>query len=453
MDRTAHPSPDAEPNDEATWPPAAGAPAADSLSRRTLLAGAAGAVGGAIAVAMPVAAFGQGGGGISAAQSTPPSAPPAATPAGGAPASLLGTPTTPQGARAADVSPSRVPVGQVTGSSRAPLRELTGTITPSDLHFERHHAGVPALDAATHRLLIHGLVDRPTEFTVEEIRRFPQVTRTYFIECSGNGRAAFKDPKPELTAQAVAGMTSNTEWTGVPLVTLFREVGVKSDATWFLAEGADACRMTRSVPVAKGWEDAMIVWAQNGEPLRPAQGYPLRLLLPGWEGNISMKWLRRLELGTEPWMTRWETSVYTDPLLGGKARQFSFEQDAKSIITSPSHPDVITAKGWRPISGLAWSGRGRITRVEVSTDGGTTWRDAELSGTPQPKAHVRFQYMWKWEGDDATLLSRATDETGYVQPTRSRLIEVRGAGTDYHFNAIAGWRVQRDGAVFYHGTT
>lgn len=448
MDPTAHPSVDAEPNDPPVVASQEARRAPERVSRRALLAGAAGAVGGAIVVSIPTAAIGQSG-----APTAAPAPSPAATPAGDAPASLLGTPTTPQGARAAAVNPSRVPVGQVTGSSRAPLGDLTGTITPSDLHFERHHAGVPALDASTHRLLIHGLVERPTEFSVEEIRRLPQVTRTYFIECSGNGRAPFKDPKPNLTAQAVAGMTSNTEWTGVPLATLFREVGVKDEAQWFLAEGADACRMTRSVPVAKGWEDAMIVWAQNGEPLRPAQGYPLRLLLPGWEGNISMKWLRRLELGTEPWMTRWETSVYTDPLLGGKARQFSFVQDAKSIITSPSHPDVINARGWRPISGLAWSGRGRIARVEVSTDGGTTWHDAELSGTPQPKAHVRFQYIWKWEGGEATLLSRATDETGYVQPTRSQLIAVRGAGTDYHFNAIAGWRVQRDGAVFYHGTT
>jgi sulfane dehydrogenase subunit SoxC len=248
-------------------------------------------------------------------------------------------------------------------------------------------------------------------------------------------------------------MTSNTEWTGVPVATLFREVGVKPEARWFLAEGADACHMTRSVPVEKGWEDAMVVWAQNGEPLRPAQGYPLRLLLPGWEGNINMKWLRRLELGTQPWMTRWETSVYTDPILGDKARQFSFVIDAKSVITSPSHPDVITTRGWRPVSGLAWSGRGRIARVEVSTDGGTTWHDAELSGTPQPKAHVRFQYMWNWQGEEATLLSRATDETGQTQPTRTELIAVRGPGTDYHFNAIVGWRVQPDGAVFYHGAT
>jgi sulfane dehydrogenase subunit SoxC len=419
------------------------AKATAAVSRRALLAGAAGVAAGALAAALPASATGQTSGGVPAPR--PPN--PVLTD----PNSILGAPTSAQGARAAAYNPARVPVGQVTGSSRAPLGSLTGTITPSDLHFERHHAGVPALDATTHRLLIHGLVDRPMEFSVDDIRRLPQVTRTYFIECSGNGRAPFNNPKPETTAQAAAGMTSNTEWTGVPVATLFREVGVKPEARWFLAEGADACHMTRSVE--KGWEDAMVVWAQNGEPLRPAQGYPLRLLLPGWEGNINMKWLRRLELGTQPWMTRWETSVYTDPILGDKARQFSFVIDAKSVITSPSHPDVIATRGWRPVSGLAWSGRGRIARVEVSTDGGTTWHDAELSGTPQPKAHVRFQYMWNWQGEEATLLSRATDETGQTQPTRTELIAVRGPGTDYHFNAIVGWRVQPDGAVFYHGAT
>ncbi len=419
-----------------------------SVSRRVLLTGAAGVAAGALVSVLPGAAVGQGG--TSAGASTPPPAP-SRVPAD--PGSMLGAPTSAQGMRAAAVNPARVPVGAVSGSSRSPLGELTGTITPSDLHFERHHAGVPALDAATHRLVIHGLVDRPMEFSVDDIRRLPQVSRTYFIECSGNGRAPFKSPKPETTAQAAAGMTSNTEWTGVPLATLFREVGVKREASWFLAEGADACHMTRSVPVEKGWEDAMVVWAQNGEPLRPAQGYPLRLLLPGWEGNINLKWLRRLELGTQPWMTRWETSVYTDPLLGDTARQFSFVIDAKSVITSPSFPDVIGTRGWRPVTGLAWSGRGRIARVEVSTDGGASWHDAELSGTPQPKAHVRFQYMWNWRGEEALLLSRATDETGQVQPTRTALIDVRGPGTDYHFNAIVGWRVQPDGAVFYHGTT
>ncbi|MEO7965803.1 MAG: sulfite dehydrogenase [Gemmatimonadaceae bacterium] len=420
-------------------------PNAAALSRRALLAGAAGAVGGAILTTFPPAMPAQDIVRAPALAATPPVTP--------MPTPGQGTPTTALGARSTFVSPTRTPVGAAVGSSRSPLRDLTGTITPSDLHFERHHAGVPDLDPAKHTLTIHGLVDRPTVFTVDEIRRLPQVTRTHFVECSGNGRAAFKDPTPEMTAQLVGGMSSNTEWTGVPLATLLRECGVRREAMWMLAEGDDACRLTRSVPIEKAWDDALVVWAQNGEPLRPAQGFPLRLLLPGWEGNINVKWLRRLELGTRPWMTRWETSVYTDPLKDGSARQFSYVMDVKSIITSPSHPDVIAARGWRPISGLAWSGRGRVTRVEVSADGGVTWHDADLQGPSLPKAHVRFQFMWNWNGTDQLLLSKATDETGSVQVTRTQLVDARGAGTDYHFSQIVGWQVQGDGTVLYHGAT
>jgi sulfane dehydrogenase subunit SoxC len=346
-----------------------------------------------------------------------------------------------------------VPNGELTGHSSTPLEALTGTITPADLHFERHHAGVPAIDPARHRLLVHGLVERPLEFTVDELKRFPQVTRIHFIECSGNGRAAFRDPKPGMTPQQVDGQTSNSEWTGVPLRTILRETGVSPDAKWFLAEGADDCRMTRSIPISKALDDALIVWAQNGEPLRPEQGFPLRLLLPGWEGNVNVKWLQRLELGRAPWMTRWETSKYTDPLPGGKARQFSFEMDAKSIITAPAHPVTLAARGWHTVSGIAWSGRGRITRVEVSADNGRTWVDAELQGPVLPKAHTRFVHMWEWKGEDTVLLSRATDETGYAQPTQRQLVEARGAGTDFHFNSVRGWRVQADGRVFFHGST
>ncbi len=409
-----------------------------TVSRRDLLAGAVGAIGGAVLAGLPLPADAQ----------TPavprPTVPPDAT-------KLLGTPTAQLGARSPFYAPTRAPYGDVTGSSLTPLRELTGNLTPADLHFERHHAGIPALDPDRHTLTIHGLVDRPLTFTVNDIKRFPQVVRTYFIECSGNGRAAYRDPKPDLTAQKVAGMVSTSEWTGVPLATLFREAGVKPDAKWFLAEGGDACQMTRSVPISKAWDDAMIVWAQNGEPLRPAQGYPMRLLLPGWEGNINVKWLRRIELGTKPWMTRWETSKYTDPRPDGTANIFTFEIDAKSIITSPSTPDTLTERGWRAVTGLAWSGRGRVTRVEVSTDGGATWHDAELLGPSSPKSTVRFQYMWDWQGRDAILLSRATDEAGFVQPTRTALVAKRGPGTDYHFNPIVGWHVEQSGRVLFHG--
>jgi sulfane dehydrogenase subunit SoxC len=368
------------------------------------------------------------------------------------PTKVPGAPTTAVGARSPFLKPSRTPVGETTGNSLTPLQDLTGTITPADLHFERHHAGVPFIDPSRHSLLIHGLVATPLVLSVDEIRRFPQVTRTAFIECSGNGRAAYREPKPDTTPQKAAGLVSNTEWTGVPLRVLFEEAGATKDATWFLAEGGDACVMTRSIPMAKAWDDAIVVWAQNGEPLRPEQGFPLRLLLPGWEGNTSVKWLRRIELGTRPWMTRWETSKYTDPLPDGTARQFSFDMDAKSIITAPAFPQAIT-KGWWPVSGLAWTGRGKITRVEVSTDAGKTWVSATIDEPNLAKASVRFTHMWEWDGRETVLLSRAIDETGYVQPTRKELIKVRGIGTDFHFNPIVGWKVPADGHLVFHGET
>jgi sulfane dehydrogenase subunit SoxC len=412
------------------------------LTRRKLLAGAATLVGGAVITGLPSVVDGQARPAAPARPSVPDD-----------PTKVTGGPTTGVGSRSAFEHPGRMPTGETTGYSLTPLQELTGTITPSDLHFERHHAGIPAIDPARHHLILHGLVERPMVFSVEDLKRLPAVTRVHYLECSGNGRTSYREPKPAMTPQQVYGLTANTEWTGVMLAQLFREVGVKPEAKWFLAEGGDACVMTRSVPVDKGWEDALVVWAQNGEPLRPEQGYPLRLLLPGFEGNMSVKWLRRIELGTAPWMTRWETSKYTDPLPDETARQFSFLMDATSIITAPAAPGVLSGKGWWPITGIAWTGRGRITRVEVSSDGGRTWHDAELQDPVLPRAHTRFSTMWEWSGKEAVLLSRATDETGYLQPTRAKLIEVRGKGTDFHFNHIKGWRVQADGKVLYHGET
>jgi sulfane dehydrogenase subunit SoxC len=252
-----------------------------------------------------------------------------------------------------------------------------------------------------------------------------------------------------MTPQAVDGMTSNCEWTGVPLATLLREVGARSEARWLLAEGGDAAKLARSVPMEKALDDALVVYAQNGEPLRAANGYPVRLLLPGYEGNMSVKWLRRLELGTEPWMFRDETSKYTDPLPDGTARRFSFVMDAKSIITAPAHPDRLAGAGWWPVRGLAWTGRGRIARVDVSTDGGASWTTAALAEPVLSMAHTRFELMWRWDGRPARLMSRATDETGYVQPTLAEYRRVRGSGTDYHFNAIRAWDVAADGGVTF----
>jgi sulfane dehydrogenase subunit SoxC len=369
------------------------------------------------------------------------------------PTKVPGGPTTAVGTRSPFVNPQRTPVGEITGTALSPLQDLTGTITPSDLHFTRIHAGIPAIDPAKHTLLIHGLVDRPMEFTVADLKRFPAITRTYFIECSGNGRAAYRTPKPQMTPQQVDGMFSTSEWTGVLVSTLFREVGVRSDAKWFLAEGGDACLLARSVPVSKGRDDAMVAYAQNGEALRPEQGFPIRLVLPGYEGNTNVKWLRRLKLGTEPFMTRWETSKYTDPLPGGKVRMLSLEMDAKSLITSPAYPEKLSGPGWWPISGLAWSGRGRITRVDVSVNGGKSWAEAELLTPLISRAPVRFQYQWKWTGDESMLMSRAVDDQGYMQPTMAQLKAARGPGTDYHFNSIRAWRVARDGTVTFEAAT
>lgn len=329
-------------------------------------------------------------------------------------------------------------------SSRSPLQDFYGTITPSDLHFERHHAGVPAIDPNQYKLLIHGLVERPTVFTLADLKRFPAISRICFIECSGN----FRTGREDMTPQEICGLVSQSEWTGVLLSTLFKEVGVKPEATWFLAEGSDAAVMTRSIPVKKGWDDAIIAYGQNGEALRPEQGYPARLLLPGWEGNTNIKWIRRIELSDQPFMTREETSKYTETIKGGKIRYFSFDIDARSIITYPSYPQQVE-KGWIEIRGIAWSGRGKISRVEVSTDKGSSWHDANLQEPVLDKALTAFRYLWHWDGNETEILSRAVDETGYTQPTLAQLVEARGSSGGYHFNPVTAWQIKSDGKVLF----
>ncbi len=411
----------------------------DPISRRELLAGAALTAGASL---LPFQGTTQ------APSKSAGAAPPPVVPED--PSAVLGDPTSAQSVRSAFENPARTPTGAQSGASFTPLHQLTGSITPNDLMFERHHSGVPTIDPAKHKLVIHGLVDRPMTFSVADLKRFPSVSRIHFLECSGNGRAAFKSPAPTMTAQNVDGLTCNGEWTGVPLSTVFREVGVQPSAKWFFAEGSDAAKMSRSIPIDKAWDDALLVWAFNGEALRPSNGYPLRLLLPGFEGNTCVKWLRRLKLTDQPNMSKDETSKYTDPLPGGTARQFSFLMDAKSVITSPAAPTRIE-RGWREISGVAWSGRGKITRVDVSLDSGATWQPAELHGIVHAKAHTRFSLMWDWNGSAATLMSRATDETGYAQPTRKVFESTRGPGTDYHYNYIRAWNVAQDGAVTFAG--
>ena len=328
-------------------------------------------------------------------------------------------------------------------SARTPLQHLVGTITPSDLHFERNHAGVPFIDPDRYQLLIHGMVSRPTVFTLEDMKRLPSFSRIAFLECSGN----FRTGKERMTPQEICGLTSQSEWTGVLLSTLFREVGVDPRASWFLAEGSDAAKMTRSIPVEKGLRDGMIAYGQNGEALRPEQGYPARLFLPGWEGNTSVKWIRRIEVSDQPFMTREETSKYTESIRGGKIRQFSFDMDARSIITFPAYP-VKISRGWIEIRGIAWSGRGKIARVEVSTDAGKHWAPAQLQMPVLDKAHTYFRYIWKWNGEPTEIRSRAVDDTGYVQPTLDQLIDARGKEMGgYHLNPVTSWQIKGDGAV------
>lgn len=331
-------------------------------------------------------------------------------------------------------------------SSRTPLADLFGTITPNGLVFERHHAGVPDIDPDQHRLVIHGLVDRPLAFSLDDLLRFPSVSRVHFLECAGNSGSEWRAAR-KITVQSIHGLISCCEWTGVPLGTLLQEAGVKPEAKWLLAEGADASGMTRSVPLDKALDDALIVYAQNGERLRPEQGYPIRLLLPGWEGNINVKWLRRLKLGTQPWQSRQETSKYTDLMPDGIARQFSFVHDVKSVITTPSGGQTLRGRGRHEISGLAWSGHGSIRRVDVSLDGGRNWQEAVLQTPVLDRALTRFRLPWNWDGAPAVLQSRATDQHGHIQPTRSQLIAARGTESAYHYNGIQSWQVLPSGEV------
>ena len=331
-----------------------------------------------------------------------------------------------------------------------PLDKSCGIITPSGLHFERSHGGTAVIDPSKHFLYVHGLVREPKKFSMRDIRRFPSMTRVMFLECSGNGLTEWS--KPTLrTVQGTHGLTSTSEWTGVPLSTVLNEAGVRTNAKWLLAEGGDAAAMTRSIPMAKAMKDCFLAYGQNGEAMRPEQGYPLRLMIPGYEGNLNIKWLRRLEISDAPFMTREETSKYTDPRPNGKAVQFSFEMEAKSVITFPSGEMVLDGPGFYEITGLAWSGRGAIKRVDVSADGGKTWRPAALQGPVLPICHTRFRIPWKWDGKEAVLQSRCVDDTGYIQPTLGQVIALRGLdgplGSIYHLNAIQSWQVATDGKV------
>ena len=340
---------------------------------------------------------------------------------------------------------TKVPLEEA--SSRTPLHDTYGIITPSSLHFERHHAGVPEIDPATHTLTVHGLVDRPLVFTVDELKRLPSISRIHFLECSGNSGSEWRGGSGDSDVQRIHGLTSCSEWTGVPVSLLLRECGVRPSATWVLAEGADACKLSRSIPMKKMMDDAFVAYAQNGEPLRPEQGYPIRLFLPGWEGNSNVKWLRRLKPIDGPAMSREETSKYTDLMPDGTARQFTFDMEPKSLITRPSGGDALPGAGLYQMTGIAWSGRGTIARVEITIDGGATWTPAELQTPLLPRAHTRFRFPWKWDGRETVIASRCTDDTGYTQPTLAELIAVRGVNSQYHNNGIQAWKVAADGKI------
>ncbi|UWQ22413.1 sulfite dehydrogenase [Jannaschia sp. W003] len=326
-----------------------------------------------------------------------------------------------------------------------PLHEMEGIITPNGLCFERHHAGIAEVDPAQHRLMINGMVDRELVFTMEDLARFPRHNRVYFLECAANSGMEWRGAQLS-GCQFTHGMIHNVMYTGVMLRDVLASAGVKPGAAWILPEGADASAMTRSVPLEKALEDCMIATHMNGERLRPEQGYPVRLVVPGWEGNMWVKWLRRIEVGDQPWHHREETSKYTDLLADGEARRFTWAMDAKSVITNPSPQAPIThGPGPTVITGVAWSGRGTIPRVDVTLDGGRNWHVARMDGPSLDKSMHRFYFEFDWDGTPLLLQSRAHDSTGYVQPTKDALRAVRGENSIYHNNGIQTWHVDERG--------
>lgn len=331
---------------------------------------------------------------------------------------------------------------------KTPLEQLQGTLTPNGLHFAVHHSGIPDIDAERHELVVHGQVGRALRFGVGQLLRYPMVSRQIALECAGNSAVNALSPwARDLTLGEISGEVSAAEWTGVPLRLLLDEAGIDPEATWAVAEGADAGNHARSLPVSKLHEDALVALFQNGERLRPSQGWPMWLILPGWEGNAQIKWLHRIELVDAPVWTKDESGLYADPLADGGLRALSFVMEVKSAITLPSGKMRLEGPGYHEISGLAWSGRGRIERVEVTTDGGETWNEARLHGPRLPMAMHRFSLPWVWNGRSTLLASRATDEAGRIQPTRAVWHQTFAGHSFNHYNAIQAWRVARNGEV------
>ncbi|MBN2739864.1 MAG: sulfite dehydrogenase [Rhodobacteraceae bacterium] len=331
-----------------------------------------------------------------------------------------------------------------------PIHALDGTITPTGCAFERHHSGAIELKKEDYRLMINGLVDKPLVFTYEDLERFPRENRTYFLECAANSGMEWAGAQLN-GAQFTQGMIHNMQYSGIPLRTLLEEAGItnlgdKIKDKWVYAEGADASSNGRSIPLEKALDDCLVAIKANGEALRKEHGYPVRLVVPGWEGNMWVKWLRRLEVTDEAVQSREETSKYTDTLANGISRKWTWVMDAKSVVTSPSPQMPIKhGKGPLVITGIAWSGRGAITKVDVSIDGGANWQEARLAEPGVDKAMSRFYLDIDWDGSEMFLQSRATDATGYVQPTKDALRAIRGENSVYHNNGIQTWWVKENG--------
>jgi sulfane dehydrogenase subunit SoxC len=340
--------------------------------------------------------------------------------------------------------------------ARTPHHLLDGIITPNGLHFTIMHAGIPDIDPAQHKLVIHGMVKQPLVFTLEALARYPKVSRIGFVECGGNSAPLFSNEPIHANIQALHGLASCSEWTGVLLSTLLDEAGVDPRAKWLIAEGADSPHLSRSVPLAKVMDDAMIAMYQNGERIQPGQGYPMRLWLPGYEGNMNVKFLRRIQVTDQPGMTYFESRIYTDVLPNGKASRFYFLQEVKSFISSPSPGLTLKEPGIYEITGVAYAGTGRIAKVLVSADGGKSWAEAALQEPRLPKAFTRFRMPWRWDGGPAILQSRAWDEGGNMQPTREQFVALRGETSKppsvlgfpgHHYNAITSWAVDAKGEI------
>ena len=340
--------------------------------------------------------------------------------------------------------------------ARTPHQMLNGTITPNSLHFSINHSGLPDIDPELHRLVIHGLVKQPLVYTLDTLSRYPMVTRMTFLECGGNSAPMFSNQPLQVTVQALHGLASCAEWTGVRLSTLLEETGIDPKAKWVIAEGADSLSLHRSVPIKKALDDAMIALYQNGERLMPGNGYPMRLFLPGYEGNMNVKFLRRLKLAEQPAMSFYESKTYSMILPGGKSWRFNFLQEVKSFVTHPSFGHSLKGPGFYEISGIAYSGTGPIAKVLVSADGGKSWAEAALTAPVNSKSFTRFRMPWRWDGQPVTLQSRAWDEAGNFQPLRAEFVAARGETKtppnplgfpNQHYNSITSWGIDNKGEI------